>query len=85
MAYVPFVLHQADRVLCNAAAAARGIHHRLQVVPRRKLIVIRLGFDLGQLRIGSFWAMLKRGDQGSFPMMPGMAAGHRVRGSRAWS
>ena len=49
LAYVPFVLHQAERVLCNSEATAREIHHWLRV-PRRKLVVIRLGFDQGQLR-----------------------------------
>ena len=49
LAYVPFVLHQAERVLCNSTATAREIHHWLRV-PRRKLITIRLGFDQEQLR-----------------------------------
>ena len=49
LAYVPFVLHQAERVLCNSEATAREIHHWLRV-PRRKLVVIRLGFDQDQLR-----------------------------------
>lgn len=49
LAYVPFVLHQAERVLCNSEATAREIHHWLRI-PRRKLAVIRLGFDQDQLR-----------------------------------
>ena len=49
LAYVPFVLHQAERVLCNSEATARDIHHWLRV-PRRKLITIPLGFDHTQLR-----------------------------------
>ncbi|KKZ15336.1 MAG: mannosyltransferase [Candidatus Synechococcus spongiarum 142] len=49
LAYVPLVLHQAERVLCNSEATAREIHDWLRV-PRRKLVVIRLGFDPGQLR-----------------------------------
>ena len=49
LAYVPFVLHQAEQVLCNSDATAREIHHWLRV-PRRKLVTIRLGFDQGQLR-----------------------------------
>ena len=49
LAYVPFVLHQAERVLCNSEATAREIHHWLRV-PRHKLVVIRLGFDQDQLR-----------------------------------
>ena len=49
LAYVPLVLHQAERVLCNSEATAREIHGWLRV-PRRKLVVIRLGFDPGQLR-----------------------------------
>ncbi|MXW40464.1 MAG: glycosyltransferase family 4 protein [Synechococcus sp. SB0668_bin_15] len=49
LAYVPFVLHSAERVLCNSEATAREIHHWLRV-PRRKLVVIRLGFNQDQLR-----------------------------------
>ena len=49
LAYVPFVLHQAERVLCNSEATAREIHHWLRV-PRRKLVVIRLGFDQEKFR-----------------------------------
>ncbi|MCY3536718.1 MAG: glycosyltransferase family 4 protein [Synechococcus sp. SB0662_bin_45] len=49
LAYVPFVLHQAERVLCNSEATAREIHHWLRV-PRRKLMTIPLGFDQGRLR-----------------------------------
>ena len=49
LAYVPFVLHQAERVLCNSEATAREIHHWLRV-SFRKLVVIRLGFDQDQLR-----------------------------------
>ena len=49
LAYVPLVLHQAERVLCNSEATAREIHHWLRV-PRRKLVTIRLGFDQEQLR-----------------------------------
>ncbi|WP_025782584.1 glycosyltransferase family 4 protein [Candidatus Synechococcus spongiarum] len=49
LTYVPLVLHQAERVLCNSEATAREIHGRLRV-PRHKLTVIRLGFDPGQLR-----------------------------------
>ena len=48
MAYVPFVL-QAERVLCNWEATAQEIHPWLRV-PRRKLIVIHLGFDQEKLR-----------------------------------
>lgn len=49
LAYVPFVLHQAERVLCNSKATAREIHHWLRI-PRHKLMTIPLGFDQGQLR-----------------------------------
>ena len=49
LAYVPLVLHQAERVLCNSEATAREIHHWLRV-PLRKLITVPLGFDPGQLR-----------------------------------
>jgi len=49
LAYVPLVLHQAERVLCNSEATKREIHNRLGV-PLRKLITIRLGFDPKQLR-----------------------------------
>ena len=49
LAYVPLVLHQAERVLCNSEATAREVHRWLRV-PQRKLVVVRLGFDPGQLR-----------------------------------
>ena len=49
VAYVPLVLHQAERVLCNSEATAREMHRWLRV-PQRKLVVVRLGFDPGQLR-----------------------------------
>ncbi|MYA90340.1 MAG: glycosyltransferase family 4 protein [Synechococcus sp. SB0663_bin_10] len=49
LTYVPLVLHQAERVLCNSEATAREIHHWLRI-PHRKLVVIRLGFAPGQLR-----------------------------------
>jgi glycosyltransferase involved in cell wall biosynthesis len=49
LAYVPIVLHQAVRVLCNSEATAREVHRRLGV-PVRRLVTIRLGFDPGQLR-----------------------------------
>lgn len=49
LAYVPFVLHQAERVLCNSEATAQEIHHWLRV-PHRKLITVPLGFDQAQLR-----------------------------------
>ena len=49
LAYVPLILHQAERVLCNSQATAREICRWLRV-PRRKVVTIRLGFDQGQLR-----------------------------------
>ena len=49
LAYVPLVLHQAVRVLCNSEATAREVHGRLGV-PLRQLEVIRLGFNPGSLR-----------------------------------
>ncbi|MFM7549969.1 MAG: glycosyltransferase family 4 protein, partial [Cyanobacteriota bacterium] len=49
LAYVPLVLHQAVRVLCNSEATAREVHGRLRV-PARRLVPIRLGFDPGLLR-----------------------------------
>jgi len=49
LAYVPLVLHRAERVLCNSEATAREVHHRLRV-PLRKLVPIRLGFNPGSLR-----------------------------------
>ena len=49
LAYVPLVLHRAERVLCNSEATARELHHRLRV-PLRKLVPIRLGFNPGSLR-----------------------------------
>ncbi|MCY4174409.1 MAG: glycosyltransferase family 1 protein [Cyanobacteria bacterium MAG CAR3_bin_5] len=48
LTYVPLVLHQAERVLCNSEATAREVHGWLRV-PRHKLVVVRLGFDPGQL------------------------------------
>jgi len=44
LSYVPLVLHQAERVLCNSEATAREVHQRLRV-PQRKLVPIRLGFN----------------------------------------
>lgn len=44
LGYVPLVLHQAERVLCNSEATAREVHQRLRV-PVRKLLPIRLGFN----------------------------------------
>lgn len=44
LAYVPMVLHQATRVLCNSEATAREVHNRLRV-PLHKLVPIRLGFN----------------------------------------
>jgi len=44
LSYVPLVLHQAERVLCNSEATAREVHQRLRV-PLRKLVPIRLGFN----------------------------------------
>lgn len=49
LGYVPLVLHQAVRVLCNSEATAREVHGRLGV-PARRLLPIRLGFDPGLLR-----------------------------------
>ena len=49
LAYVPLILHQAERVLCNSEATAREIHRWLRV-PLSKLVITRLGFDQGQLR-----------------------------------
>ena len=49
LAYVPLVLHQAERVLCNSEATAREVHDRLGV-PTRKLVPIRLGFRPGLLQ-----------------------------------
>lgn len=49
LAYVPLVLHRAERVLCNSEATAREVHGRL-MVPARRLVPIRLGFDPGLLR-----------------------------------
>ena len=49
LVYVPLILHQAERVLCNSEATAQDIYRYLHV-PRRKLVTIRLGFDQGQLR-----------------------------------
>jgi len=49
LAYVPLVLHTAERVLCNSEATAREVHGRLRV-PVRRLVPIRLGFDPGNLR-----------------------------------
>lgn len=49
LAYVPRVLDQAERVLCNSEATAREVHNRLGV-PTRKLVPIRLGFNPGSLR-----------------------------------
>ena len=37
LAYIPFGLHQAERVLCNSEATAREIHYLWQV-PHHKLI-----------------------------------------------
>lgn len=44
LSYVPLVLHQAARVLCNSEATAREVHQRLRV-PVRRLVPIRLGFN----------------------------------------
>jgi len=49
LAYVPLVLHQAVRVLCNSEATAREVHGRLGI-PRQRLVPIRLGFDPGMLQ-----------------------------------
>lgn len=49
LAYVPLVLHQANRILCNSEATAREVCNRLRV-PIRHLEVIRLGFTPGLLR-----------------------------------
>ena len=49
LAYVPLVLRQAVRVLCNSEATAREVHGRLGV-PARRLVPIRLGFQPGLLR-----------------------------------
>ena len=49
LAYVPLVLHQARHVLCNSEATAREVHGRIGV-PTRKLSVLKLGFNPGQLR-----------------------------------
>ena len=48
--YVPLVLHNALRILCNSEATAREVHGRLRV-PSRQLEVIRLGFNPGNLRL----------------------------------
>lgn len=48
LSYVPLVLHQAERVLCNSEATAREVHQRLHV-PIRKLVPIRLGFNPSNL------------------------------------
>ena len=48
VAYVPLVLHQAERVLCNSEATNQDICRWLRV-PKHKLVTIRLGFDQGQL------------------------------------
>lgn len=49
LAYVPLVLHRAERVLCNSETTAREVHNRLQV-PLDKLIPMRLGFNPDHLR-----------------------------------
>lgn len=49
LAYVPLVLHRAERVLCNSEATAREVHDRLRV-PHQRLEVIRLGFSAGLLK-----------------------------------
>jgi glycosyltransferase involved in cell wall biosynthesis len=49
LAYVPLVLHRARHVLCNSEATAREVHGRIGV-PLRRLSVLKLGFNPGQLR-----------------------------------
>ncbi len=49
LTYVPLVLHNSEKVLCNSEATAREIHSRL-AVPARKLLTIPLGFDSSNLR-----------------------------------
>ena len=49
LAYVPLVLQRARHVLCNSEATAREVHGRLRV-PLRRLSVLTLGFNPGNLR-----------------------------------
>ena len=49
LAYVPLVLRRARHVLCNSEATAREVHGRIGV-PTRRLSVLKLGFNPGQLR-----------------------------------
>jgi len=49
LAYVPLVLHRAERVICNSQATAEEVHTWLRI-PERRLVPIRLGFDPGALR-----------------------------------
>lgn len=49
LSYVPAVLHQATRILCNSEATAKEISQRWRVSPA-KLIPIRLGFNSGDFK-----------------------------------
>ena len=49
LSYVPLVLHQSIRILCNSEATAREVHNRLRV-PLKRLEVIRLGFNPDSLK-----------------------------------
>ena len=42
--YVPLVLHQAKRILCNSESTARDIN-KIYRIPLNKIKVIKLGFD----------------------------------------
>ena len=47
MTYLPLVLQQAERVLCNSLSTARDVHQRLKV-PHHKLQPISLGVNPNQ-------------------------------------
>jgi len=64
--YVPLVVHNSVRVLCNSNATAHEIHKRLKV-PLDKLITIPLGYDSKKLyplnlKRSSFFLVLGRHD-----------------------
>tara|TARA_Y100001968_G_C19390878_1_gene735517 strand:- start:632 stop:1702 length:1071 start_codon:yes stop_codon:yes gene_type:complete len=66
LAYVPLVLHNSERVLCNSEATAREIHEILHV-PLKKIVTIPLGFNKSsiypmKLKRKSFFLVLGRHD-----------------------
>ena len=48
LVYVPLVVYNSVRVICNSEATAKELHDRLKV-PTKKIITIPLGFDSNKL------------------------------------